>query len=89
MKVRTLLFLAGIILLLSGCNSTSQSQDDADLANNAGYRCEQTRSLGSHIPTTYCSSALDRKLAKEAAADELRSIQASRPTVDLETGKHR
>ncbi|MCG7533824.1 hypothetical protein [Pseudoalteromonas sp. OOF1S-7] len=74
MKTKALILVSTLGLLLTGCNSTSNSADDGSQANN-GYRCKQVRSLGSNIPKTSCSTSKQRAEARKNAQDALRENQ--------------
>ncbi|KZN59532.1 hypothetical protein N473_25705 [Pseudoalteromonas luteoviolacea CPMOR-1] len=74
MKLKTLLLLAFSSTFLIACKS-NDSGATANSKADKGYRCKQVRSLGSNIPTTYCSTKKQRAEAREQAKRDLRDAQ--------------
>jgi len=57
------------VAILAGCSST----DEGQLARNDGYKCEKVKTLGSNIPTKYCSTKKQRSEAERNGKDAIRN----------------
>ncbi|KZN54179.1 hypothetical protein [Pseudoalteromonas luteoviolacea] len=71
--------LASVVLMLSGCNSTS---DSTETAKSSNYRCEQVRALGSNIPKKRCTTRQQRQEEKRRSDALMRDAQIVRSIND-------
>lgn len=74
MKLNTLIILVLSSTFLVACKS-NDSGANTNSNSDKGYRCKQVRSLGSNIPTTYCSTKKQRAEERERAQRDLRDAQ--------------
>ncbi|WP_155946387.1 hypothetical protein [Pseudoalteromonas rubra] len=67
MKLKMICSILAMVLM-SACSTTK-----SDKTAGTDYRCKQVRSLGSNIPSTYCSTKKERQEAREKAKEAVRN----------------
>ncbi len=83
MKMQMLLIVA-LSFLAVGCASSDKSKNQSKekysaAAKKAGYRCEKTIKIGSHIGHKRCTTKAQRDREKEEAQNTMNSIQGGGP----------